>query len=78
LAKRISGDTAYLYKSEDFFKNNIYTAGGSVGPAMNINGYIMKRSILGSIECFEKFIKQNNCQGESISVKINKDSMLTR
>lgn len=42
---------------------------GNSGPTLNEEGYIMKRSILGSIECFEKHIKQNNFDIQSQSVK---------
>lgn len=36
---------------------------------MDDEGYIMKRSIIGSIECFERHARQNNFDGQSQSIK---------
>jgi hypothetical protein len=47
-----------LYNPDNFLKNNIFMTGNS-RPTLNQDGYIMKRSIVGSIECFEKLLKQN-------------------
>ncbi|CAI2359459.1 unnamed protein product [Moneuplotes crassus] len=84
VAKKMDKNPSYLYHPENFLKDNIITAASNPqGSEKNrsIHGndekFLLKRSILGSIECYQKHDRQNN-QAQSISVKFNKDTTLSR
>jgi hypothetical protein len=68
VAKKLDGEST-IYNADNFLKNNIIMTSNSK-PALNEEGYFMKRSIVGSIECFERYVKQNNFIGHSQSVKM--------
>lgn len=69
LAKKMTANTDCIYGPNQFLKNNIMMTSNSK-PTINEEGNIMKRSIVGSIEWFEKLAKLNNINSLSQSVKV--------
>lgn len=49
IAKKLEGENTQIYNAKNFLKNNIFTTGNSK-PTVNEEGYLMKRSIIGSVE----------------------------
>ena len=58
-----------------FLKSNIILSGNS-RPTVNEEGYIEKRSIVGSIEWFEKQIKISDVSGQCQSIKFKERKQL--
>lgn len=49
IARKLEGESTQIYNPKNFLKNNIFTTGNSK-PTLDEEGYLMKRSIIGSVE----------------------------
>lgn len=76
LAKKIvDSEASTIYNPSNFLKSNIIMSGNS-RPTVNEGGYIEKRSIVGSIEWFEKQIKISDVSGHCQSIKFKERKQL--
>ena len=85
IAKKTGTNTSHIYNPRHFLKSNIITANKSDRPALTNQGFIQKRSILGSIEAFEKQIKLNSydiatdgTQYRQTKVKANHNALIVK
>ena len=76
LAKKVvDSEATTIYNPSNFLKSNIVMSGNS-RPTVNEDGYIEKRSIVGSIEWFEKQIKISDVSGQCHSIKFKERKQL--
>ncbi|CAI2387856.1 unnamed protein product [Moneuplotes crassus] len=83
IAKKMDKNPSYLYRPENFLKDNIITVGtnpqeNDKNASTQADNLVMTRSIVGSIELYQKHNRRNHFRAKSMSLNVGKDSTLSK